>query len=133
MIAQALGAYAVDGERLRALRLERGLSQFLLADRSGVRQQHVSQLEHRHTQCRLSTVIHLAEVLEVAPGQLLVGCAAAVRVPGPPPPPWLAREAVLTEHLALLQQQVTTCGEALRALKATLAALQATVTHTRTG
>jgi transcriptional regulator with XRE-family HTH domain len=70
--------YAVDPGRLRAARQARGLSQQRLAARCGVRQQHLSGMERRPTRARLGTVMRLAAGLGLAPGELLVGGAAAL-------------------------------------------------------
>lgn len=73
--------WAVDGRQLRALRHERAVSQQQLASLSGVRQQHISNMERRQTHARLGTVVRLADALGVQPVELVVGREALPELP----------------------------------------------------
>jgi transcriptional regulator with XRE-family HTH domain len=58
--------------RLRELRTDRGLSQAQLAERAGLRQSTISELETGTSQSvAFSTLESLAKALGVEPGQLL--------------------------------------------------------------
>jgi transcriptional regulator with XRE-family HTH domain len=71
------------GERIRMLRLARGLSQQQLADRLGVTTGAVSQWESSSTEnIKLRTFLELCEVLVVTPHYLVLGQSAAT--PQPP-------------------------------------------------
>lgn len=58
------------GERIRALRLERGLSQERLADLAGVHRTYLSSLELGQRNIGLDNILALAAALEVPPAQL---------------------------------------------------------------
>ena len=53
------------GSRLKAVRKERGLTQAQLADQSGIVQPHISKLERGAWEPQLSTIMALADALEV--------------------------------------------------------------------
>ena len=61
----------VDGAKLRKLRRERALSQQDIERRTGISQATLSDLEQRKRGARASTLRKLAEVLEVAPKDLM--------------------------------------------------------------
>jgi transcriptional regulator with XRE-family HTH domain len=58
--------------RLRALRIERGLSQMDMVRDHGWSLSHYQKLERGVVDPRLSTILALAEALGVEPGKLLV-------------------------------------------------------------
>jgi transcriptional regulator with XRE-family HTH domain len=59
------------GKNLRAVRLDLGLSQEEIAERSGVPQGEVSRIERGERDPRVSTVLQLAKAIGVTPGRLL--------------------------------------------------------------
>lgn len=59
--------------RLRALRLERELTQQILADKAGVERKTVNRIENGHFSPNLSTLIRLCSVLKVKPSKILEG------------------------------------------------------------
>jgi transcriptional regulator with XRE-family HTH domain len=59
------------GKNLRAARVELGLSQEEIADRSGVPQGEISRIERGERDPRVSTVLRLAKAIGFAPGRLL--------------------------------------------------------------
>jgi transcriptional regulator with XRE-family HTH domain len=61
----------VDGARLRKLRRERALSQQDVERITGIAQATVSDLEQGKRGARASTLCKLAEILEVAPKELM--------------------------------------------------------------
>lgn len=63
--AEAFGAV------LRELRVERGMTQDLLAEKAGTERSHISALERAEKGPSLGTILSLAEALDVPPGSLL--------------------------------------------------------------
>jgi transcriptional regulator with XRE-family HTH domain len=61
----------IDGARLRKLRRERALSQQDVERATGIAQATLSDLEQGKRGARASTLRKLAEVLEVAPKELM--------------------------------------------------------------
>lgn len=59
------------GERLRALRVARGLSQEDLAAAAGLHRTHISLIERNKRSVRLETVQRLAVALGVQPSELI--------------------------------------------------------------
>jgi transcriptional regulator with XRE-family HTH domain len=59
------------GQRLRALRAERGISQDELAERTGIHSTAIGRLERGTREPRLKTILRLAEGLGTQPGRLL--------------------------------------------------------------
>jgi transcriptional regulator with XRE-family HTH domain len=59
------------GKNLRAARRLRKLTQEEVASRSGVQQGEISRIERGERDPQVSTLIRLAEALEVAPSRLL--------------------------------------------------------------
>jgi transcriptional regulator with XRE-family HTH domain len=63
------------GQRLRALREDRELSQEQLAHKAGLDRTYVSSCERGKRNVSLSTICKFAEALGVAPHELLTGLA----------------------------------------------------------
>jgi transcriptional regulator with XRE-family HTH domain len=59
------------GQRLRALRAERGISQDTLADKTGIHHTAIGRLERGVREPRLKTILRLADGLDAQPGRLL--------------------------------------------------------------
>jgi transcriptional regulator with XRE-family HTH domain len=59
------------GQVLRALRLERGLSQEALALEAGIQRNYVSLIERGINQPTITIIFNLAEALEMQPSQLI--------------------------------------------------------------
>lgn len=68
------------GKRLRALRLEAGLTQLQLAERTGVTNEFMSRIENGSGMPSLDTLGRLADALALRPAALLPSDEAA---PGP--------------------------------------------------
>ena len=64
------------GQRLRAFRLEKELSQEQLAHEAGLDRTYVSSCERGRRNVSLSTICKLAEALGVSPHELLTGLAS---------------------------------------------------------
>ena len=58
------------GKTLRALRTERGLSQWALADAAGMDHNYVGMIERGERNPAVVNVVRLAKALGVSPGQL---------------------------------------------------------------
>lgn len=65
--------YAVQrlGDRVRALRRERGWTQETLAQRAGLHEKHPGPIEHGYRNIRFTTLCALARALDLTPAQLL--------------------------------------------------------------
>lgn len=61
------------GATLRQLRLERGWSQDVLADRSGLHRAHIGEIERGETNVTLQTLKTIADTLHVRIADLLKG------------------------------------------------------------
>jgi transcriptional regulator with XRE-family HTH domain len=61
------------GQRVRARRLELGLSQEALADRVDLHRTYVGSLERGERNVSLLNIVRLASALEIDAGQLLTG------------------------------------------------------------
>ena len=61
------------GDRLRRIRKRAGLSQDGLGDRAGLHRSEVEKLENAKREPRLTTLLKLANALQVAPTDLLDG------------------------------------------------------------
>lgn len=59
--------------RLKTLRLQRELTQQVLADRAGLERKTVNRIENGHFSPNLSTLIRLCSVLKVKPSKILEG------------------------------------------------------------
>lgn len=75
MAEQEQPASIAFGQRLRELRIERGVSQEALAHRVGLDRTAVTKLERSAANPRLSTVLWLAHGLDVPPEALVRGLA----------------------------------------------------------
>ena len=63
-MAQLTSAGALFGERLRELRKKRGITQVMLAETTGIPQNHVSSIERGTKVPNLVTLIRLAHALD---------------------------------------------------------------------
>lgn len=68
---QKIDPKVVFGERLRQLRLERGISQEKLAEMAGLHRNYVGVLERAGQSATLDAICKLAAALEVRPAELL--------------------------------------------------------------
>ena len=59
------------GERVRSIRLRRGISQEALADKAGLHRTYVSSVERGERNATLTTIEKLAMALEVSMAELL--------------------------------------------------------------
>lgn len=66
-------ALAVFGHRVRALRLERGLTQERLAEHAGLHRTYISSLERGQRNVAVLNVLRLAAALNVDPAELIRG------------------------------------------------------------
>jgi transcriptional regulator with XRE-family HTH domain len=67
-----IGAVKI-GRRLRAERTRRFLTQDALAEKAGISQKQLSKIENDEAEPRFSTILALAEALEVNPEVFLEG------------------------------------------------------------
>lgn len=65
------GLYGRVGATVRRLRLERGWSQDVLSDRSGLHRAHIGEIERGETNVTLQTLKTLADTLKVRITDLL--------------------------------------------------------------
>jgi transcriptional regulator with XRE-family HTH domain len=73
------------GERIRALRHDRGLSQEALADATGLHRTYIGAVERGERNVALRNILRIAEALGVAPQELFAAWAAEARplpIPG---------------------------------------------------
>ncbi|MDO4809026.1 MAG: helix-turn-helix transcriptional regulator [Eubacteriales bacterium] len=74
--SHSLGGVMFDtaslGNRIRAFRESRGMTQEELAGAAGISVKHVSVLERGIKEPRLSTIVNVAEALKVTPNDLLL-------------------------------------------------------------
>lgn len=63
----------VFGERVRARRLELGLSQEVLADRAGLHRTYAGSVERGERNVALVNILRLASALDLDPGELVTG------------------------------------------------------------
>lgn len=61
----------MDGSRVKRLREAKGMTQFDLAARSGVSLRAIQYIERGRSNVRESTLLRLAEALEVSPAELM--------------------------------------------------------------
>ena len=59
--------------RLKALRLDRELSQDMLAQKAGLERKTVNRIENGHFSPNLSTLIRVCKALKVKPSEVLEG------------------------------------------------------------
>ena len=67
---------AIDGPKLKALRLSKGVTADGLAEKSGVARQTIVEIENGHRQAREKTLLALAKALGIDPAVLLPGTPA---------------------------------------------------------
>ena len=79
------------GERVRALRHERGLSQDMLGEKAGINAKYVGEVERGRRNPSLSILLQLARGLDVEPAELVGDDLAA-----------LGRDALVTDIIARL-------------------------------
>ena len=65
------------GDNLKALRIERALTQEELANKAGVAPNTVARLERNETEPHMSTARKLAAALEIVPRELMRGASDA--------------------------------------------------------
>lgn len=58
-------------DKIKDLRIQRGLSQHALADKAGIDRKTVNRIENNHFSPNLSTLFRLCDTLSVAPSELL--------------------------------------------------------------
>ena len=61
------------GRRLRALRIERGLSQHKLAEIAGLDKNYITESERGFINPTLETILKIARALDIEPGELVSG------------------------------------------------------------
>ena len=64
------------GERVKALRLSRGLTQRMLSNRMGVHFTRVSDLESGTVDSKISSILRAAYAMNVQMGEFMKGCPA---------------------------------------------------------
>jgi transcriptional regulator with XRE-family HTH domain len=70
-MAAALNVAEVFGARLREVRQQRGLTQVQVAERTGIAQNHISEIERGTRVPSVVTMLRLAAALECAPTDLV--------------------------------------------------------------
>lgn len=65
------------GERLRELRMERGLSQERLAELAGLDRNYIGQIERAERNVALVNIVRIAQALEIEPMQLFLPFTAS--------------------------------------------------------
>lgn len=70
-MAVALNVAEVFGARLREVRQQRGLTQVQVAERTGIAQNHISEIERGTRVPSVVTMLRLAAALECAPTDLV--------------------------------------------------------------
>lgn len=73
--------YKLVGQRLRAIRKKRGLTQERLAELAGISPQHCSGIETGAAKVSLPTLVNLSNVLNVSMDELLLDSVSAVSKP----------------------------------------------------
>lgn len=63
--------YKAIGHRIKKKRLERGLTQEQIVDRTGVSNSHISNIENAKTKVSLPTLVLIANTLQVTTDELL--------------------------------------------------------------
>lgn len=74
--------YKLVGQRLRAIRKKRGLTQEQLAELAGISPQHCSGIETGAAKVSLPTLVNLSNVLNVSMDELLLDSVSAASKPG---------------------------------------------------
>lgn len=70
------GAAAVFGERVRARREALGLSQERLAENTRLHWSYIGRVERGQNNLTLQSILRVAEVLDIDPGELVTGLTA---------------------------------------------------------
>jgi transcriptional regulator with XRE-family HTH domain len=70
-MAAAMNVAEVFGARLREVRQQRGLTQVQVAERTGIAQNHISEIERGTRVPSVVTMLRLAAALECAPTDLV--------------------------------------------------------------
>jgi transcriptional regulator with XRE-family HTH domain len=70
-MAAALNVAEVFGARLREVRQQRGLTQVQVAERTGIAQNHISEIERGTRVPSVVTMLRLAAALQCAPTDLV--------------------------------------------------------------
>ena len=71
MAGEDLGVYEKLGERIRDIRVKKGMSQADLANAAHIALPHVSRIERGKVKMQLDTFIRIAEALEISTDELL--------------------------------------------------------------
>lgn len=74
--------YKLVGQRLRAIRKKRGLTQEQLAEMAGISPQHCSGIETGAAKVSLPALIQLCNALEATPNEVLLDSVPAAAKPG---------------------------------------------------
>jgi transcriptional regulator with XRE-family HTH domain len=74
------------GRTVRRARRDRDMSQEALAHRAGLSAKHVSEIERANLDPRLTTMLKLAQALDLTPGELFLLYDQYVAGPEPGPP-----------------------------------------------
>jgi transcriptional regulator with XRE-family HTH domain len=70
-VQQVSAAHVALGRAVRALRIERGLSQEELGERSGMHRTYVGGIERGERNLSYANIVRLARALDLAPSELL--------------------------------------------------------------
>ena len=65
--------YTIIGKRIKETRLEKGWTQAMLAERSGIEPSNLSHIERAATKLSLPTLLRIANALSVTADELLYG------------------------------------------------------------
>lgn len=68
--------YNILGQRIKAKRIEKKLSQFKVAEEMDISVAYLSRIEKGTSQINLKRLIEISNILEVSPGELLTGISA---------------------------------------------------------
>lgn len=63
--------YIIIGKRIREIRIQRGMTQSLLAEKSGIEPSNISHIERAATKVSLPTLISIANALQVTLDELV--------------------------------------------------------------
>jgi transcriptional regulator with XRE-family HTH domain len=72
---------AIDGPKLKALRLQKGVTSEELAEKSGVARQTIVEIENGHRQAREKTLLALCKALGIEDPAVLLPAAPAGSAP----------------------------------------------------
>jgi len=92
------------GERLRALRINAGLTQERLAERADLHTTYIGQLERGEKNATIESICKLARALQVAPAQIFAHLPGGAGSPSPAEEIYqLVQECTPREQKALLE------------------------------